>query len=213
MDILAVVLLGVAAYLIGSITPAYYLARYLKGIDIRSVGSKNVGTLNTFHSLGPVWALLVLVFDAGKGAVAVLLPGWIGSADWAVFVTGPLVMAGHNWPPLLKFRGGKGAATFIGLCLAMFPVASLIAVVPGVLALLLSRNAIVGLTVGFIAVNLLIIAAWVFDLGWLAGRGLEGLVFSVSLTLAVAVVYGISIRGQLLEAVRSRSIKRAFYAT
>ena len=119
MEILAVVLLGFAAYLIGSITPAYYLVRYLKGTDIRSVGSKNVGTLNTFHTLGPAWALMVLLFDAGKGVLAVLLPGWVGLPDWAVFVTGPLVMAGHNWPAALKFRGGKGAATFIGICLAM----------------------------------------------------------------------------------------------
>lgn len=214
MEILAVALLGIAAYLIGSITPAYYLVRYLKGTDIRSVGSRNVGTLNTFHTLGPAWALMVLLFDAGKGVVAVLLPSWVGVPDWAVFVTAPLVMAGHNWPAALKFRGGKGAATFIGICLAMFPVASLIAMVPGLLMLLLSRNAIVGLTVGYIAVNLLVLAAWLLGLNWLApDPGWQLFAFSVFLTLMVTVVYGISIRAQLLVALRQRSVRQAFYGT
>ena len=214
MEILAVALLGFAAYLIGSITPAYYLVRYLKGTDIRSVGSKNVGTLNTFHTLGPAWALMVLLFDAGKGVVAVLLPGWVGLPDWTVFVTGPLVMAGHNWPAALMFRGGKGAATFIGICLAMFPIASLIAIVPGLLMVLVSRNAIVGLTVGYIAVNLLVLAAWLFGLGWLVtDASWVQLAFSLLLTLMVAVVYGVSIRGQLLEACRQRSIRQVFYGT
>ena len=125
MELLAVALLGVAAYLIGSIPPSYFLVHYIKRVDIREVGSRNVGTLNTFHQLGPWWSLAVLLFDAGKGAVAVLLPGWVGLPDWAVYITGFLVVVGHNWPVLLKFRGGKGAATLIGVFLAFVPAAGM----------------------------------------------------------------------------------------
>lgn len=214
MEIAAIALLGVASYLIGSITPAYYLVRLFKKADIRAVGSRNVGTLNTYHQLGTEWAAMVLIFDAGKGVIAVLLPGWIGVADWAVFVTGALVIAGHNWPVLLRFRGGKGAATLIGLLLGLMPVAALIAAAPGILALLLTRNGIVGLTAGFFTVNVLVIVAWVFGIAWLVpGPGLVSFLFSLLLTLLVTVVYGISIRGQLLEALRQRSLRQAFYGS
>ena len=214
MEIAAIALLGVESYLIGSVSPAYYLVRYVKKADIRNVGSRNVGTLNTYHQLGVEWAALVLMFDVGKGALAVLLPGWIGVADWAVFVTGGLVIAGHNWPALLRFRGGKGAATLIGVLLGFLPVASLIAAVPGILALLLARNGIVGLTAGFFTVNVLVIVAWIFGFAWLVpGPGLLPFLFSLLLTLLVTVAYGVSIRGQLMEALRQRSVRKAFYGS
>ena len=214
MELLAIALLGLAAYLVGSITPAYYLVHFIKGGDIRDVGSRNVGTLNTFHQLGPWWSLLVLLFDAGKGAVAVLLPGWVGVPDWAVYVTGFLVVVGHNWPALLKFRGGKGAATLIGVGLALAPAAGMIAAIPGIAVIFLSRNAIVGLTVGFITFNLLVIAAWVFGIGWLAqDAGWEPIALFLPLTIFVAVVYGIAVRRQLVEAVRQRSLRAAFYGS
>lgn len=214
MEIAAIALLGVAAYLIGSITPAYYLVSYFKKADIRNVGSRNVGTLNTYHQLGVEWAALVLIFDAGKGVVAVLLPAWIGVPDWAVFVTGTLVIAGHNWPPVLRFRGGKGAATLIGLLLGLIPVATLIAAVPGILALILARNGIVGLTVGFFTVNVLVIVAWIFGFAWLVPNpGLVPFLFSFFLTLLVTVVYAISIRSQLAEALRQKSLRQVFYGS
>ena len=212
MEIAAIALLGLAAYLIGSITPAYYVVSYLKKVDIRAVGSGNVGTLNTFKQMGLEWAILVLLFDAGKGALAVLLPGWVGVADWAIFVTAPMVIAGHNWPVLLRFRGGKGAATLIGLFLGIAPVAALLALVPGLAFLALTRNGIVGLTVGFFLVNVLILLAWLLNAAWLApGPGWMTFALSLALTLLVTIVYCLSIRHQLAEAVRQRSVKKAFY--
>ncbi len=214
MEIAAIALLGLASYLIGSITPAYYVVRYLKKVDIRAVGSRNVGTLNTYQQMGLEWAILVLLFDAGKGALAVLLPGWVGLPDWTVFVTGALVIAGHNWPVLLRFKGGKGAATLMGLFLGIAPVASLVALVPGLAALALARNGIVGLAVGFLLVNALILAAWLLNLTWLASEpGWLVFAFSLSLTLLVTIVYCISIRAQLAEAIREKSLRKAFYGS
>ena len=214
MELLAVALLGLAAYLIGSISPSYILVRYLKGVDIRDVGSRNAGTVNSYHQLGAGWAVLVFVIDAGKGTIATLAPAWVGLPEWAVLVTAPLVIVGHNWTVLLKFRGGKGAACLIGICMALAPAATMIAITPGVIVLFLSRNAIAGLVVGLVFANLLYLAAWLLYVEWLVlAPGWQQFVLCLALTLFVAVVYGISIRGQLLEAYRQRSFRRAFYGS
>lgn len=214
MELLSVALLGLAAYLIGSVSPSYTLVHYLKGIDIRDVGSRNAGTLNSFHQLGAWWAVLVFIVDAGKAAVATLLPAWVGLPDWSFLVTAPLVIVGHNWTVLLKFRGGKGAACLIGICLALAPAATMIAIVPGVIVLFLSKNAIVALVAGFAVANVLYLAAWLLNVDWLVlTPGWQQFALCLFLTLFVAVVYGISIRVQLLEAFRQKSVRRAFYGS
>ena len=218
LELLSVAILGLLAYLLGSIPPAYWLTRAVKGVDLREVGSRNVGTLNTYHQVGPWGAALVLLVDGGKGAVAVLLPGWVNALGWAVappwavYVTALLVVAGHNWTFLLGFRGGKGAASIIGICLAFVPIPALLAIVPGLLAVILSRNAIVGLTVGYILLNLLVIAAALFNLDWLVAEpGLYQVGLCLLLTAVVFVSYVISIRVQLLNALRHRSLREVFY--
>ena len=108
MELLSIALLGLAAYLIGSVSPSYTLVHYLKGIDIRDVGSHNAGTLNSYHQLGAWWAVLVFMVDAGKAALATLLPTWVGLPEWSVLVTAPLVIVGHNWTVLLKVSRGEG---------------------------------------------------------------------------------------------------------
>ena len=220
MALLTVAILGVLAYILGSIPPAYLLARAVKGVDLREVGSRNVGTLNTYHQVGLWGAALVLVIDVGKGAVAVLLPAWVNAAGWAVvppwtvYVTALLVVAGHNWTFLLGFRGGKGAASIIGICLAFVPLAALIAMIPGIIAVILSRNAIVGLAVGYILFNMLVIAAALFDLNWLIEEpGIYHIGLCLLLTAVVAISYAISIRYQLLNALRHRSLREVFYGS
>ena len=212
MELLSIALLGLAAYLIGCVSPSYTLVHYMKGIDIRDVGSRNAGTLNSYHQLGAWWAVLVFVVDAGKGAIATLLPMWVGLPEWVVLVTAPLVIVGHNWTVLLKFRGGKGAACLIGICLALAPAATMIAIVPGVIVLYFSKNAIVALVAGFAVANALYLAAWLFNLEWLVlTPGWQQFTLCLVLTLFVALVYGIAIRVQLVEAFRQKSVKRAFY--
>lgn len=220
MALLTVAILGVLAYLLGSIPPAYLLARAVKGVDLREVGSRNVGTLNTYHQVGLWGAALVLVIDVGKGAVAVLLPAWVNAAGWAVvppwavYITALLVVAGHNWTFLLGFRGGKGAASIIGVCLAFVTFPALLAIVPGILTVILSRNAIVGLTVGYVLLNLLVIAAALFDLNWLIPNpSFYHIGLCLLLTAVVAISYAISIRYQLLNALRRRSLREVFYGS
>ena len=113
-----------AAYLLGSVPNGLLVAR-LKGIDIRKVGSGNIGATNVFRSVGKSWGILTFVCDALKG----FLPAWLfplltGDSNPALGIfCGALAIAGHNWPIFLKFKGGKGVATSAGVLLGIAPTA------------------------------------------------------------------------------------------
>jgi glycerol-3-phosphate acyltransferase PlsY len=126
----AFVLSLVVGYLVGSIPTAYLVGRAFKGIDIRQVGSHNMGAMNVFYMVGFWPGMLVLLGDIGKGAVALLL-AWVigvllpGVPSYLVIpiemAAGVAVLAGHNFPFLLKFHGGKGGATAIGVLVFIVP--------------------------------------------------------------------------------------------
>jgi len=128
----------VAAYFAGSVPFAYLVAKAAGGIDIRTVGSGNVGATNVARALGRKWGILVFALDVLKGfvptAAAWLLlrrpPAEIsggGALLLPVALTGLAAIAGHNWPIFLGFKGGKGVATSCGVFLAIFPLGLLIA--------------------------------------------------------------------------------------
>jgi acyl phosphate:glycerol-3-phosphate acyltransferase len=119
----------VISYLAGSI-PAAYIAGRARGLDLRQHGSGNLGATNVIRILGPRIGLLVLAFDAAKGAAPVaLLPRWTAAAhleSWAI-VYGVAAIIGHVRPIFLLGRGGgKGVATAAGVFLALAPVAMLV---------------------------------------------------------------------------------------
>ena len=142
------ILLAVGAYLLGSVSPSFLLFRMATGEDVRQTRSRNAGTLNTYHRLGIPGGVTVLLLDAGKGALAVLLPGLVRAPEWVVFATAPLVVIGHNWPVFLGFRGGKGAAVLLGVSLGLFPVITAICLAPIAVVMLLFRNVVLGAATG-----------------------------------------------------------------
>lgn len=113
----------VASYLIGSISFSLLFAKWLRGIDIRQHGSGNAGATNTLRVLGKGPAICVLLLDAVKGIIAVLLGWWLADNAWVMVGCGIAAIAGHNWPVYFRFRGGKGIATTIGVLamLAFWP--------------------------------------------------------------------------------------------
>ena len=117
--IIAAVLIG--AYLLGSFPSAYIIGRIRKGFDIRQVGSRNMGAMNTFYNVGMLPGLAVLFLDMGKGAAAVALANWLVGTDEVIFLAGALAVLGHNFPVWLKFHGGKGGAPLIGVFLFLMP--------------------------------------------------------------------------------------------
>ncbi len=126
------------AYLIGSIPTAYLAGRLLKGIDLRTIGSGNLGATNVYRNLGAIPAAVVLVLDAAKGALPVLLlaPRIRGvyvfdlrEAMWWGLACGVMAIIGHATPIFLLWKGGgKGVATAAGVFGALAPAATGIAI-------------------------------------------------------------------------------------
>src|SRR3989344_2200620 len=114
------VILLAGAYLIGSLSPGYFFGRVVKGIDIRKFGNHNTGATNVYHVVGPVYGFITVVFDLLKSGVlyALLVWYWGMNPTWAI-MPGLAVVAGHNWPFYLQFRGGRGAASLSGLVVAV----------------------------------------------------------------------------------------------
>ena len=118
---LAIAIALIAAYFLGSIPAAYIAGRLSKGIDIRQVGSRNMGAMNVFYRVGMGYGLLVLVVDMGKGAAAVALAGWLEVPLIVELIAGATAVIGHSFPVWLKFRGGKGGATVAGVIFFLIP--------------------------------------------------------------------------------------------
>jgi glycerol-3-phosphate acyltransferase PlsY len=140
-----------AAYVIGSFPTAYLVGR-VNDVDLRTVGSGNLGATNVFRTLGWKWGLLVYVVDGLKGAFPVLwLPGAIGMAagwPWGV-VFGLLAILGHVRPVFLMGKGGgKGVATASGVFIALAPVPALCAMIGFVIVVAISRYVSLGSLVG-----------------------------------------------------------------
>jgi glycerol-3-phosphate acyltransferase PlsY len=121
----AIILVGcaVASYFIGSIPTGFVWAKAV-GIDIRKVGSGNIGATNVMRALGTAPGITVLLIDAAKGFLPVwLTPRLFPNVDmvWLQIVCCVCVIAGHNWTCWLRFKGGKGVATSAGALLAFLP--------------------------------------------------------------------------------------------
>jgi glycerol-3-phosphate acyltransferase PlsY len=107
-----------AAYLWGGFPTAYLVARWKAGIDLRRVGSGNVGAANVAHALGARMGILVGFFDAlGKGTLPLVIARAVGLSPWQQMGVGLALVAGHNWSPYLRFTGGRGVATSLGVLL------------------------------------------------------------------------------------------------
>ncbi len=120
--IIKIIAAFIAAYLLGSIPSAYIMGRLTKKIDIRTVGSHNMGAMNSFYNLGKGVGVMVLAADVLKGVAAVALADLLFNIpNLYMFICGFIVVLGHNYPVWLKFKGGKGGATAIGAIIYFIP--------------------------------------------------------------------------------------------
>lgn len=128
------ILTGLACFFLGSV-PFGYLIGKAKGVDIRKQGSGNTGATNTARVLGKAAGLLTLLLDVGKGVFGAYLgskldvrePGLLAEPVWAC-AAGLLTLFGHCFSPFLKFKGGKGVATGLGIFFFLAPFAAVMAV-------------------------------------------------------------------------------------
>jgi len=122
MDVfVTLVILVLAAYLLGSVPAAYVAARLSRGVDIREYGSGNVGVSNLLK-VAPRWlAVPVTLFDLGKGALAIWVSQLLGLGLVGQIAVGLAAIIGHNWPCFLRFNGGRGLLTVLGVALMLQP--------------------------------------------------------------------------------------------
>lgn len=141
MDILPAILIG---YAIGSLPIGYLVAQSASGVDLRRVGSGNVGATNVVRTGGLRWGIAVMAADAAKGAAAVLVVG----SGAAVVAAGVAAVVGHVYPVWLGFKGGKGVATASGVFGVLAPWPTLIAAVAFGLTVARTRFVSLGSIVG-----------------------------------------------------------------
>jgi len=139
----------IIGYLLGSIPTAYIVSRLRKGIDIRNVGSGNMGGANVMREIGTHEGVFVGLFDIAKGAVAILIAQALNIPELWVFGTGFAALVGHNFPVFAGFRGGRGSATIIGIFLVLAPQAILVTLVVVAIPFFTSRKFTGAIIIGF----------------------------------------------------------------
>jgi glycerol-3-phosphate acyltransferase PlsY len=111
----AFILLVLGAYLLGSVPSAYLVAKWSRGIDIRQYGSGNVGASNVLATVSKRWSIPVTILDIGKGALTVLVAQLLGLGAAQQVTVGIATVIGHDWPIFLRFKGGRGLFTALGV--------------------------------------------------------------------------------------------------
>ncbi|MDO8662576.1 MAG: glycerol-3-phosphate 1-O-acyltransferase PlsY [Candidatus Omnitrophota bacterium] len=180
----------IISYFIGSIPTAYIFGRLIKGVDIRKFGSGNVGATNALRLLGKGWGITVLVLDILKGFLPVIfLYNILGSKsnlslETFCILIGVSCICGHNWTIFLRFKGGKGVATTLGVFLGLSVI------IPG-LKIVLGLTILVWLVTFMIrrVISLAsILAALSFPLFAILFRQSPGLTF-ISILLAAFIIF------------------------
>lgn len=174
MMLATVIMAVIIGYLLGSIPFAYIFGRLLKGVDIRQVGGGNVGALNTMREIGTVAGLAVLFADMGKGLLAVLIAQWLGVSLIFVFIAGSAAVVGHSWPVFLRFKGGRGAATTLGVLLALAPVEFAISFAIMLIVVLVTSNFRLAMGIGLALLPLIL---------WWFGNESSLIIYSLALPL------------------------------
>jgi acyl phosphate:glycerol-3-phosphate acyltransferase len=177
----------VAAYLLGSI-PFAYLAGKLRGVDIRTVGSKNVGATNVFRTLGKGTGFAVMGADIAKGLVAALVALALTGTPWTLFA-GAAAILGHVFPVWLRFKGGKGVAVGGGVVLGLMPLIVLILAVIFVAIVAITR---------FVSLGSIAVAVAFTPLTLLFGEPWQNVVFAAAASVFVLAKHRANI-GRLLR--------------
>ncbi len=184
--------IAIIAYLLGSIPFGLIFSRAIAHVDIRKFGSGNIGATNVLRTLGPKVGIPTLILDLAKAALAVLAGMLImGGEPLVMFgidvhvqaaqaLSALMAVVGHNWSIFLKFKGGKGVATFIGGLLVINPIVALIGAGVGIIIAVATRYVSLGSILGSLAVLLII--------GALTALALTAPVYLAYILVAVALI-------------------------
>jgi len=172
-------ILGVIiGYLLGSIPTAYIVSRASKGVDIRTIGSGNMGGANVMREIGTREGVFVGLFDLAKGAGAMLIAQALSISEPWLFGTGFAAVLGHNFPVFASFRGGRGSATIIGIFLVLSPIATLVTLIVVAIPFFATRKFGGAVIVGFALLPLFI---------WLLGGSLWLVRYALAIDLFMLI--------------------------
>jgi acyl phosphate:glycerol-3-phosphate acyltransferase len=186
ITLLAIIILS---YLIGSFPTGFVFGKILKGVDIRTIGSKSIGATNTSRLLGTKIAILVLLIDILKGFIATVIISRINfgdlgiSVDWLQMIAGLCAIIGHIFPVWIGFRGGKGVGAGAGMVLGMMPIEILIGFVFFLIVVALTRY----ISLGSILMAFFILVALIFQSSYLALK-IPPSHYAVSIILIIVVL-------------------------
>ena len=193
------------AYLLGSI-PFGLIVSKSQGFDIREHGSRNIGATNVWRVMGRKFGLITFIADVLKGLAAVLLAKWLAAhweihvalphgnervdffpADYAGIAAAMGCILGHSFPVWLRFKGGKGVATSLGVIIGMMPLAALLAFAVWGVAFKISRYVSLASIVAAVALPVIVVGLMFFGpgQGWLEIHGWGNFYFSVTAALLV----------------------------
>jgi glycerol-3-phosphate acyltransferase PlsY len=184
-----VAIVALLAYFVGSV-PSGYLAGRLAGVDIRKTGSGNIGATNVLRILGKPFGYAVFLVDFGKGLVAELLAVFLtrregGSSSFAelcAVIAGMFAVIGHSCPVWLRFRGGKGVATSVGVLFGIAPLAAVVMCAVWAATFLVTRYVSIASIAAALALPVAVGALRLLD------RHIGPVVFYFSLCLAAVVI-------------------------
>lgn len=183
MMIVAILTALIVPYVMGSIPSGYLLVKYLKGIDVRTVGSGNIGATNVQRVLGMKGFLWVLLLDALKGYIPLMVINMLFGAKYpgVVIIAAASAVLGHTFTMFLNFKGGKGVATALGVFLALAPASVMMDLVVFSITLFFFRYISLG---SILCAFLLPVFIFIFGEG-----GFFNLVLLLAVALAAFVIY------------------------
>ena len=170
--------LGVLCYAIGSLPTAYLFTRYILGQDIRQIGDFNSGAANVFRNVGAKAGMAVGAIDIIKGALVIVLATVLVDDTGMEMMAGAVALAGHNFPVYLRFRGGRGAATAVGILIASVPIIGLPIGAFCLVLLYFTHKATYPLAVFLVAIPVLT---------WPAGYSVALAIYVVAIAIAVGL--------------------------
>ena len=170
--------LGVLCYAIGSLPTAYLFTRYILGQDIRQIGDFNSGAANVFRNVDAKAGVAVGAIDIIKGALVIVLAMVLVDDTGMEMMAGAVALAGHNFPVHLRFRGGRGAATAVGILIASVPIIGLPIGAFCLVLLYFTHKAIYPLGVFLVAIPVLT---------WPVGYSVAMAIYVVAIPIAVGL--------------------------
>lgn len=178
-----IIIFTLLAYLFGSLPNGLYVAK-IKNVDIRNEGSKNTGATNVFRVMGAKFGILVLLLDALKGFLPLILAEKAGIIGNILVLIGVTAVIGHTFSPFLNFKGGKGVATSLGIFLYLTPVPMLITLGMFFIVVGISKYVSLGSVLASILLPLLILIMPVNE-----KLGNKTVVFIISALLGTYIIY------------------------